>query len=194
MNGREWLARQMTEGGLRFRQQANCFVEVEDFARAQALFDQQLRVNWNSMMNRLTRTYHPTHRQLFAGSDQTLGELTTRLCQPVEWQGRRVRALSPLSLADTQLLQAVSRGEFAIGDFRNRDLRAILYGEAADVAAGRRQSGAVTRRIRLLRAHGLIVKIPKTQRYQLTAHGRLAIAALLQAQKASAAQLQKLAA
>jgi hypothetical protein len=352
LNGREWLARQMTAAGLGFHQQENCFVEVEDFERAQGLFDQQLRINWKTLMNRLRKTYHPTHEKLLAKhpipyywsvdesewatdvvfrspavlaktyphlvrqamldvssvdvmrflgrrtpksggvngnfqgevvtdvktrvegtrvkhrlkhnaikmydkqarvlrvettindahdlkvyrqaegrpdsvrrwrplrkavadlyrraklsqaandryfeklaaaeSDQPLGELTAKLCQPVQWQGRRVRGLSPLATDDNRLLQAISRGEFAITGFRNRDLRAILHGDAADAAEARRQASRVTRQLRLLRAHGLVQKITKTHRYQLTPHGQLVIAALLQAQQASPAKLKQL--
>jgi hypothetical protein len=125
---------------------------------------------------------------------RTLQELVAPLCRPVQWQGRQVRALSPLSADDTKLLQAVVRGEFTLHGFRNRDLRILLYGSADDAAQVRRQSSAVTRRIRLLRAHGLIAKVPKTHRYQLTDLGRAAINTLLQAQQANAAQLQQLAA
>lgn len=49
-------------------------------------------------------------------------------------------------------------------------------------------------RLRLLRAHGLVAKIPKTHRHQLTALGRTAIPALMNAQHANAAQLNELAA
>jgi len=65
-------------------------------------------------------------------ADQTLGDLNDPALPTcgVAWAAR-CGPLSPLSPADTQLLQAVSRGEFAISGFRNRDLRAILYGEAA---------------------------------------------------------------
>jgi hypothetical protein len=125
---------------------------------------------------------------------RTLQELVAPLCRPVPWQGQRVRALAPLSERDTKLLQAVQRGEFAIHGFRNRDLRALLYGQPADAATKGRQSAAITRQIRLLRAHGLIAKVSKTHRYQVTDLGRAAITALLQAQQANAAQLQKLAA
>lgn len=354
LNGRDWLARQLTTAGLSFQQRDNCFIEVQDFGRAQELLDEQLRTRWSGLMNRLTQTYHPTHRRLFreypipyywsveesewatdvafrssqalsalyprlvrhaltdvpsadvlrflgkrmpqhgglranfngevasdvrtrcegtrvkhrlnrnaikmydkqhsvlrvettindarelkvyrrAESDpqspkrwrplrkgvadlyrraklshaaneryleklaavdesRTLQELVTPLCRPVQWQGRQVRALAPLSDDDRILLQAVVRGEFTIQGFRNRDLRAILYGDSDEADQVRRQSAAVTRRIRLLRAHGLIAKVPKTHRYQLTDLGRAAITTLLQAQQANAAQLQQLAA
>jgi len=93
---------------------------------------------------------------------------------------RRVRALNPLAAADAALLTAVSRHEFLINGLRNRDLRRILYG-AQEVAApeARRQSAAVTRQLRLLRAHGLIHKVPKTHRYVVSEGSRVAITALL---------------
>lgn len=126
---------------------------------------------------------------------QPLGELTSDLCQPVIWQGRRTRALNPFSGDDAKLLAAVSRGEFTLNGFRNRDLRTLLYGNQPAVSAvRRRQSGAITRRLRLLRAHGLITKVTKTHRYVLTDKGRTAITALLAAQQADAAKLNQLAA
>jgi hypothetical protein len=126
--------------------------------------------------------------------DQPLGETVHKLCQPTEWQGRRVRALQPLSPDDSRLLTAVNRGELAINGFRNRDLRALLFGTAEAAAAELKRQGArTTRQIRMLRAHGLIRKISKTHRYTLTSKGRLTINALLAAQQASPQQLAQLA-
>lgn len=355
LNGREWLARQMDLAGAKYVQRDNCFVQLEDVEQAQALFNDQLRVRWDSWMNRLMQQVHPTHEQLFRelptsyywsieesewatdvmfrspadlarlypslirhgistlGSPdvmrflgrklpqhggihghfkgevvsdlktrpegirikhrlnfnsikmydkqgsvlrvettindardlkvyrrkegdsqgkkrwlrmrksvadvsrrahvsqaanerylkalaavepgQPLGELTSELCQPVTWQGRRARALNPFSGEDAELLAAVSRGEFTLNGFRNRDLRVLLHGnQAATPEVVRRQSSAITRRLRLLRAHGLITKVTKTHRYTLTDQGRLAITALLTAKNADAAKLNQLAA
>jgi len=47
-NGREWLARQMNEVGIRYRRHDNCFTWIEDLPRAQALLGQKLKVNWGS--------------------------------------------------------------------------------------------------------------------------------------------------
>lgn len=103
---------------------------------------------------------------------------------------RRVRALNPLGAADAALLEAVSRHEFLINGLRNRDLRRLLYaGEPESPAEQRRQSSAVTRQLRLLRAHGLIHKRPKTHRYVVSEAGRRAITALLAARQASVDQL-----
>jgi hypothetical protein len=94
-----------------------------------------------------------------------LGDLAGQLCQPAQWEGRRVRALNPFSLEDAHLL-----------------------------AAARRQASAVTRKLRLLRGHGLIRKVPKTHRYMLTDRGQSAIAALLAARQVNTAKLAQLAA
>jgi hypothetical protein len=124
-----------------------------------------------------------------------LGELTERLCRAVHWRAgksrrQRVRGLNPLGREDATLLESVSRGEFTLTGFRNRDLRGFLYGgEPTDARQARQRSGAVTRKLRLLRAHGLIRKVPHTQRYLVTDKGRLQIAALLTARAADTAKL-----
>jgi hypothetical protein len=121
---------------------------------------------------------------------QPLGELTERLSRPVPWQGRRVRALNPLAETDAALLQAVAHGEFLLNGFRNRDLRSLLHpAEPKDEKEARRFTAAVTRRIRLLRAHGVIQKVTKTHRYMVTEYGRAAIAALAAARSADVNQL-----
>jgi len=122
-----------------------------------------------------------------ADDPRTLGELTRSICRPAKWKGRSVRALNPFADADLALLRTVTRGEFLLHGFRNRDLRAALYSQpAADAPEERRRSAAVTRRLRILRGHHLIAKIPHTHRYQLTATGRAVIAALLTAHAAAA--------
>jgi len=108
-----------------------------------------------------------------------LGELTRELCRPVTWKGRRARALHPWSPDDLDLLRTVARGEYLPTGFRNADLRSALFSSASNAAERRRQSAAVTRKIRLLRAHGLVAKRPKSHRYMLTDKGQRAISALL---------------
>ena len=44
------------------------------------------------------------------------------------------------------------------------DLRVALYGEPSDLKERKRQAGRVTRQLAMLRAHGLIKKIPRTHR------------------------------
>jgi hypothetical protein len=121
---------------------------------------------------------------------QPLGELTQRLGQPAQLAGRRVRALNPSATADAALLEAVARGEFLFNGFRNRDLRAMLFPEPTDDSiTARQQAAAVTRKLRLLRAHGIIQKVAKTTRYILTEFGRTAVAALAAAKLADVKKL-----
>ena len=125
----------------------------------------------------------------------SLGELAARLCQPVERNGRRVRPLNPYAPADAALLEAISRGEFAINGLRNRDLRSLLFPDTALSTRDQRgQTAAVSRKLLLLRAHRLIRKLPHTHRYHLTPAGRVAITALITARNASTEALTKLAA
>ena len=121
---------------------------------------------------------------------RSLAELADAVCRPVLWQGKRSRALNPLAAEDGQLLEVINRGEFAINGFRNADLRDVLYTkQSGEETEERRRSAAITRKLRLLRAHGLIHKIPKTHRYQLSPHGREVVNALLAARQASTAKL-----
>jgi hypothetical protein len=126
--------------------------------------------------------------------DTTLEELIGRLQKHTSWQGRRVRALRPFA-DDSPLLAAVTRSEFVISGFRNRDLQAILFSSPASTPReARRRSASITRRLRLLRAHGLITKIPGTHRYQLSASAPKVVAAVLTALRSTVRQLTPLAA
>jgi hypothetical protein len=137
---------------------------------------------------------------LSAVDDSTrFSEFTRTLEQPCQYQGRRVRALHLFQAGDHQLLQAVNRGEFLIRGFRNRDLQPLLYEPVhphspLSPKEKRRHSAAISRKLRILRAHGLIQKVPKTHRYQVTSHGRLAITAVLTMDRTSIALLNKAAA
>ena len=121
----------------------------------------------------------------------SLEELTKDLGERTEWKGRKARALNPLNEEDARLLEAVNRGEFAINGLRNRDLRKLLFGEEATKEETRRQSAKVTRMLRMLRAHGVIRKVPKTHRYQITTKGRAQLMALLAARQANIEALTK---
>jgi hypothetical protein len=163
--------------------------------------DDQLK--WRTMrrgvadLNRRAEiSQHANERYLNALStvdDSTpLWELVRRLEQPCQLGTRRVRALHPFSAEDHALLKAVNRGEFALHGLRNRDLQALLFTPAATLSAveKRRRTARVSRQLRLLRAHGLIQKVPHTHRYQVTTAGRLIITAVLTADRSSLAQLK----
>jgi hypothetical protein len=126
-------------------------------------------------------------------TDAPISALVDRVCRPVDWEGRRVRALRPWSEDDRLLLKAVSRGEFAVGGLRNRDLLPLLFPQASSLPAEqrRRYSARVTRKLRMLRAHGIIRKVTGTHRYVLTKGGAQTAMAILHYQQVSLAQLEK---
>ena len=127
--------------------------------------------------------------------DTTLDEVLRRLGQPKLWHGRRVRALHPLAADDRQLLQLISRGEFTLNGLRNRDVQRLYFAQPPTTPTeARRRSAYVGRKLRLLRAHGLIYKLAGTHRYQLTKAGRIATTAILTALHSSIRQLAALAA
>lgn len=126
--------------------------------------------------------------------DQPLETTVKAVCEPTVFKGRRVRALQPLGPDDGQLLAAVTRGEFAINGFRNRDLRPLLFDNVETSPDEiKRQASKITRLLRLLRGHGLIQKVPKTHRYTLTTKGHQIIVAIQVAKRASTDKLSKLA-
>jgi len=359
LNGREWLARQMDQAGMQYQRYDNCFSQVEDFARAQQLLEQQLKVRWPQLLDPIARQLNPLHAEILADlapryywttyqsewamdivfrdpeqlrrlypkllhlgihsfsspqvlrflgkkitaaggvpgtltqqvisglrqrqegvrikhavgrnsvklydklytptaavlrleatinepeaflvyrrkegdskgprswrtmrrgvadlhrrtkisqkivdryadalasveDNATLEELTASLERRVNWNGRWVRALHPFAQEDRNLLAGVNRGEFTVHGFRNRDLQSLLYrSPAVSPTEAHRRSAAVSRKLRLLRAHGLIQKLPHTHRYQVTSSGRQIITAVLAARHATLKQLTALAA
>src|SRR6266508_4578278 len=106
------------------------------------------------------------------------------VCRAVTVEGQRYRALNPWSPEDGALLEIISRGEFVVQGFRNRDVRALLYPRKTTEDQTRRQAARITRKLALLRAHGLIRKINGSHRWMLTARGRRIVTALLTARNA----------
>jgi len=133
---------------------------------------------------------HANERYLdaLASTDDTttLEELFLTVEQHTTWNGKRVRGLHPFTREDGALLQAIGRGEFTLNGFRNKDLQALLFDTPpAGPQDARRRSAQVSRKLRLLRAHGLIKKVSNEHRYYLTQHGRKVVTASLAARQAS---------
>jgi hypothetical protein len=128
----------------------------------------------------------------------SLGELTEPLGRRVAEPGkghRTLRGLNALAGDDAALLAVVARPEFTVNGLRNRDVVAGLYSKPAqDGAERKRRSARVSRQLRLLRAHGILRKVPKTHRYQVSERGRLLLTALHAARHAATQKLVELAA
>lgn len=130
-----------------------------------------------------------------ADTSTALGELLEDLARPVTWNGRRTRGLRAWSHDDLALLRAANRGEFCLNGFRNRELQVLLFGsDSKDPHERRRRGARVSRQIRLLRAHHLIQKVPRSYRYRVTRKGRQILTAMLAAHDASLKQLNDFAA
>jgi hypothetical protein len=357
LNGREWLARQMDQQGLKYRQQGNCFVWIEDYQEAQKLMQRQLEVDWTGLLNGFAGQLNPLHEDIFehypasyywtayqsewatdivfgkadflkrlmpmlvrhgmlsfssadvmryfgkkvnqsgaipanfngtletdlkrrqegervkyrmngnsakfydkayseigsvlrgaettinavddfrvfrpkeggpeedlqwrpmrkgiadlhrraevsqkandrllnalAGVDdsRSVEELTAGIQKHIVWKGRRVRDLRPWA-EDKELFAAINRGEFLINGLRNRDLQKLLYDAPTESPIERRRrSASISRKLRILRAHGLIQKVPRTHRYQVTDAGRVILVAVLTTARTSVNQLNQL--
>jgi hypothetical protein len=130
--------------------------------------------------------------------DGALKEVSDQLGKRMKEPGagsRKLRGLNPLCGADAALLEVVGRPEFTVNGLRNRDVVAGLFSKPATVAAEqKRRSAQVGRQLRLLRAHGIVRKVPKTHRYQVTERGRLILTAIHAARHASTEKLVGLAA
>jgi hypothetical protein len=125
---------------------------------------------------------------LTAVTDSTpLSGLLDQVSRPATYRGHRRRALRVGDPGDVALLQAIARGEFATAGFRNKDLRRLLLPVCHDATPkeARRRSSRISRLLALLRAHGIVHKVPKSHRYRLTKRGHLLTAALFAARAAT---------
>ena len=125
-------------------------------------------------------------------TDKSLCELVDPVCRPIIWKDKRVRALHPWSEEDQNLLQAISKGEFNVNGFRNRDIfRFLTPSSLSTVEDKKRAAARITRRFRILRAHRIIRKVNHTHRYVVTLKGKNIISAVLMFQQVSLEQLNR---
>jgi hypothetical protein len=120
----------------------------------------------------------------------TLKSLTELLARPLRWGKQRIRGLNLLGEHDAKLLETVGKAEFLIHGLRNRDLQSVFFGDSTDdPKEKRRRSAQIGRKLRMLRAHGLLCKLAHTHRYMVSEKGRQVITALIAARQADIAKL-----
>jgi hypothetical protein len=151
----------------------------------------QQQMCWLPMNKGVSNFYHYQHvaqaanqRYLNALAVVDLPSATAqqldRLCQPVPFHGRRRRGLNPLRADEQKLFFAALRGDNLLNGFRNRDLIERLYPSSTkDACEQRRRTVRVSRLIQLLRAHGLVAKIPHSYRYHVTDKGEALMSAAI---------------
>jgi hypothetical protein len=128
--------------------------------------------------------------------EEKLKEVVTPACNRMRKNGKSYRGLNPWQEQDYQLLRFLAQGENVLNGFRNKDLRRWLYPQSddADQPLHRKYAGRTTRRIKLLRVHGLVRKVAKENRYMLTAKGQKFTCALMSASAVDIKGLTELAA
>jgi hypothetical protein len=100
-----------------------------------------------------------------------VGNFINEITRPVVKSGRRFRAIDPTG-KDLEILQAISLPSCKISGLTNKMLREHFSGKGMGAQRTEKQlSAKISRHLRLLRAHGLIRKLPKQNRYQLTLKG-----------------------
>jgi hypothetical protein len=162
------------------------------------------RMLWCPMNKGVANFYHyhavaraANQRYLDALAGVELGSASAkhidRVSTPVSCQGRRRRALNLLAAGEQRLFRAVLRGEHRLHGFRNGAIaRQLFNGLAPTLAEQRRRTTRVSRLLQLLRAHGLIAKIPHSYRYRITAKGEVVMNTALYMRHRALAQLLEL--
>ena len=128
--------------------------------------------------------------------EEKLKEVVAPACNKVKKKGKAYRGLNPWQKEDYQLLTFLAKGENALSGFRNKDLRSWLYPKSDTIPKQeqKKYSGRTTRRIKLLRAHGLVKKVARQNRYMLTAKGQKFAVALMNASSVDIKGLTEMAA
>jgi hypothetical protein len=139
-------------------------------------------VAWLWRTAEISRTANSRYLEALAGVDdwREARQILDRATRPACLGARRKRALQPLSPQDQALFLAVLRGEHTVRGLSNRDVAARLFGvPPQDRVERSRRCARVTRLLQLLRAHGLLARIPRSRRYRITAKGHALMSAAI---------------
>jgi len=93
-----------------------------------------------------------------------------QLTEPKKVAGRSSAGFNPARREDVRLFAAVLDGDHIARGFRNKDIRAALFG--ATTSTSTRQSAAVGRLLKRLHHRQWLAKIPRTRRWRVTEAGR----------------------
>ena len=121
--------------------------------------------------------------------EETLGEVLAPLCKATRRQGKRMRGLRPFESFEMEALRALNNADYCLHGLRNRDMRKALSAHMPAGMSAAAKAAKVARLLRLLRAHGMLRKVSRTHRYQVTPKARKIITALMSASRVSAKQL-----
>jgi hypothetical protein len=121
---------------------------------------------------------------------QTVREVLDPVSKRIERAGRASRGLRPVAAEEAALFARLRNGKYRLQGFRNADIRQVLCPQAPSDPKGRRAAcGRACRYLRLLRAHGLIRKVPRTHHYRLTRRGTQVMTTALKLRETSVPML-----
>jgi len=117
INGREYLARRLDRAGIGYEKQDNCFVRIDDVAKAQRMMNALLERNWPSFLNVLARRVNP-----WMGSTNPLD------LRGYYWTFRQSEYATDVMFRDEKSLQEIYPAliDHAIRHFDSRDVLRFL--------------------------------------------------------------------
>jgi hypothetical protein len=110
-----------------------------------------------------------------------------QLTEPKVMAGRSMAGFNPARREDVRLFAAVLDGDHIARGFRNKDIRAALFG--SDMEPSPIHSAAVGRLVKRLHVRHLVAKIPRTRRWRVTDSGRHLLSLAVQLYKQTWPQL-----
>ena len=120
-----------------------------------------------------------TKRYIEALPDINLDEVPLKDIQKIssrkEVNNRIYSSFNILSEDTLNLFTEISKGEYLINGFNNKMIRKNLYSNSED----KKIINKVTRTLSKLKAHGIIKKVPRKNKYYLTTNGRKIINSIL---------------
>ena len=118
INGREYLARQMDKLGIKYEQRDNCFVQIDDFKRAQKLMDKLEQKDWGKTLNAFAKRVNP-----WSGSQgKKIG------LRPYYWTVRQMEYATDVVFRDQAALDEIypTLYRHAIDHFESKDVLRFL--------------------------------------------------------------------
>src|SRR5947207_3238816 len=188
LNGHEYLKCQLTQRGIGFEAMDNGLLSCTDIQAAQQISDGlsagKIQTFFRKWLARLPHPYSAKDRKAGYRYDLSIlqaefslthdchvgAEAFEKLQQPAEVDGQHVSAL-PFGQERVQaLLTVLVLFCLQPEGFRNRQLRPLLA-QLLGIPESKISPGRMSYDLRRLRLHGLIERIPKSQRYRLTTFG-----------------------
>jgi hypothetical protein len=122
--------------------------------------------------------------------EQPVHEILDPVSKRVVREGRAYRGLRPVTAEEAALFACLLNGKYRLQGFRNADIRDLLTPPRANDPRHRRAACTrASRYLRLLRAHGLIRKVQRTNCYRTTRRGTQVMTTALKLRETSVASL-----